>query len=88
LGVVDGMNAVLATGGSGDLLAGFCAAIAARMIQEGQPFDGYACACAGATLLIAAAGSELLKARFSDPLELADEAADLAGKAWLEISHE
>jgi len=30
VGIIDGMNPVLATGGTGDVLAGFCAAIAAR----------------------------------------------------------
>jgi NAD(P)H-hydrate epimerase len=80
LGVVDGMCPGLAAGGSGDLLAGFCVAIAARMARQGQGFDAYTCATAAAALLIASAGSEL---RFTDPLELADRAADLAGEAWL-----
>ena len=83
LGVVDGMTPGLAAGGSGDLLAGFCAAIAARMLKEGRVFDGYTCAAAGAALLIASGRSDKLKARFTDPLELADAAADLAGDAWL-----
>lgn len=82
LGVVDGMSPGLAAGGSGDLLAGFCAAIAARMIQDSN-FDAYTCAAAAATLLIASGRSDVLKSRFTDPLEVADEAADLAGIAWL-----
>ena len=82
LGVIDGMRPVLAAGGSGDLLAGLCAAIAARMQREGC-FDAYACAAAGASLLLASAQSYGPKTRFTDPLELADRAADVAGKAWL-----
>jgi NAD(P)H-hydrate epimerase len=87
LGIVDGMAANLASGGSGDLLAGFCAAIAARMAaipaRGSRGFDAYACACAAAGLLIACGKSGDLKKRFTDALELADEAAGLAGEAWL-----
>jgi NAD(P)H-hydrate epimerase len=83
LGVIDGMTPSLASGGSGDLLAGFCAAIAARMVRENVPFDGYTCAAAAATLLIAAGKLPELSSRFIDPLELADKAADIAGEAWL-----
>jgi NAD(P)H-hydrate epimerase len=83
LGVVDGMEPALAAGGSGDLLAGFCAAIGARMVQDGQGFDGYTCAAAAAALLIASVKSEELAGRFLDPLEIADKAARLAGEAWL-----
>jgi hypothetical protein len=36
-----------------------------------------------AALLIASGRSEELIARFTDPLELAGKAADLAGEAWL-----
>ena len=87
VGVVDGMLPGLAAGGSGDLLAGFCAAIAARMIQEkkasgdSKDFSAFTCAAAAAALLIAS--GKCLKNRFTDPLELADKAADLAGLAWL-----
>ncbi|MDR2149749.1 MAG: bifunctional ADP-dependent NAD(P)H-hydrate dehydratase/NAD(P)H-hydrate epimerase [Spirochaetaceae bacterium] len=77
---LDGMLPVLATGGSGDLLAGFCAALAARMYRN-HSFDGYTVASASAALLIAAACAT--GKRFIDPLELADTAAALAGKAWL-----
>jgi NAD(P)H-hydrate epimerase len=80
LGVVDGMLPGLASGGSGDLLAGLCAGIAARMARSGG-FDAYTCAAAAAALLIASGGR--LKTRFTDPLEIADMAADLAGEAWL-----
>jgi NAD(P)H-hydrate epimerase len=83
LGVADGMVPGLAAGGSGDLLAGFCAAIAARMAREGGPFDAYACAAAASALLMASARSIKPRNRFTDPLELADAAANLAGEAWL-----
>jgi len=83
LGVVDGMAPGLAAGGSGDLLAGFCAAIAARMIRDDRNFDAYTCAVAAATLLIASGKNETLARRFTDPLEVAHIAANLAGEAWL-----
>jgi NAD(P)H-hydrate epimerase len=83
LGIIDGMAPCLAAGGSGDVLAGFCAAIAARMRKSGIPFDGYACAAAAAALLIRAARSPELAGRFADPKEVADKAASLAGSAWL-----
>jgi NAD(P)H-hydrate epimerase len=80
--VADGMSPNLASGGSGDLLAGFCAALAARMKREAI-LDLRACAAAAASLLIKAGRSVELAARFIDPIELADKAADLAGLAWL-----
>jgi NAD(P)H-hydrate epimerase len=79
-GVIDGMNPVLAAGGTGDMLAGFCAGIAARQ-QAGQGFDGYTCMTAAAALLIKAAKGTA--GRFIDPSELAPLAASLAGRAWL-----
>ena len=82
IGIIDGMAANLASGGSGDLLAGLCAAIAARTAREGR-FDAYNCAAAAASLLIACAKADDLRKRFTDPLELADKAAGLAGEAWL-----
>jgi NAD(P)H-hydrate epimerase len=83
LGVIDGMAPALAAGGSGDVLAGFCAAIAARMRKSGAVFDGYTCAAAAAALLIRAGQSPELAGRFVDPEEVADKAASLAGAAWL-----
>jgi NAD(P)H-hydrate epimerase len=84
IGIVDGMNPVLATGGSGDVLAGFCAAIAARQTQaRDSGFDAYICACAAASLLIQAAASEKIAGRFVDPAEFAAAAAAIAGRAWL-----
>jgi len=88
IGIIDGMNPALAAGGSGDLLAGFCAAIAARQsLQEAKPFDGYACACAAASLLIKAAKSESVAGAFIDPAELARPAAATAGAAWLPAAY-
>ncbi|MDR2746054.1 MAG: bifunctional ADP-dependent NAD(P)H-hydrate dehydratase/NAD(P)H-hydrate epimerase [Treponema sp.] len=101
LAVVDGMRPVLAAGGSGDLLAGLCAGIAARCgsiaarsrtvaAESGAPRlrdgDLYHCAMAGASLLIQAASDPRAAGRFMDPMELADIAADLAGAAWLPVS--
>ena len=80
-GTVDGMVPGLACGGSGDLLAGFCASLAGRMAKNGS-CDLYTCAAAAAALLTEAGRSADLAARFFDPMEAADRAADLAGKAW------
>jgi len=79
IGVIDGMNPALAAGGSGDVLAGFCAAIAARC--RSRPFDGYACACAAASLLVQAA--KRIGKAFVDPAEFAKSAAAIAGEAWI-----
>jgi len=89
IGVIDGMNPALAAGGSGDVLAGFCAAIAARSAaaknfnDSNYQFDGYACACAAAALLVRAAESEGVAGCFVDPAELARAAAAIAGGAWI-----
>jgi NAD(P)H-hydrate epimerase len=83
LGILDGMKPVLASGGSGDLLAGFCAALAARLARSGAGFDGYTCAAAAAALLLETASLDRFSRRFTDPLELADGASDIAGAAWL-----
>jgi NAD(P)H-hydrate epimerase len=83
IGIIDGMNPALAAGGSGDVLAGFCAAMAARCAAARQPFDGYACACAAASLLIRAAEADGVAGSFFDPAELARPAAAIAGAAWL-----
>ena len=78
VGVIDGMNPALAAGGSGDVLAGLCAAIAAR-----GSLDMHACARAAASLLIQAAKTKDIAGAFFDPAELAHAAAALAGAAWL-----
>ncbi|MDR3276785.1 MAG: hypothetical protein LBT11_06230 [Treponema sp.] len=82
LGILDGMAPVLASGGSGDLLSGFCAALAARQHAEGAPAcDGYNCAIASAALLLETA--RRIGRRFAGPLELAGVAASVAGEVWL-----
>ncbi|GHV95572.1 bifunctional NAD(P)H-hydrate repair enzyme [Spirochaetia bacterium] len=93
LALIDGMCPALGAGGSGDLLAGFCAAIAARwraidarwraIDAPAGHFDPYACAGAAAALLIEAARSKEIAGRFIDPAELACAAAAIAGRAWL-----
>jgi NAD(P)H-hydrate epimerase len=80
VGVVDGMTPVLSAGGSGDLLAGICVALAARM-KRVNAFDSYICAtCAAALLIEAARGVNA----FVDPLDLAVHVGKLAGTAWLD----
>jgi NAD(P)H-hydrate epimerase len=79
LGYLDGMAPALAAGGSGDLLAGICAALAARTARAGV-YDGYTCAAAAAALLVKSAEAA---DTFIDPLDLADRTAGIAGAAWL-----
>ncbi|MDR2537421.1 MAG: NAD(P)H-hydrate dehydratase, partial [Treponema sp.] len=79
VGVVDGMTPALGAGGSGDLLAGVCVALAARM-KRADAFDGYTCATCAATLLIEAARGVNA---FVDPLDLATCVGKVAGAAWL-----
>jgi len=80
IGIIDGMNPVLAAGGSGDVLAGFCSSIAAR--QKDGVFDAYACARAAGALLMQA--SKAIASKFADPAEIAQAASSIAGEAWLE----
>jgi NAD(P)H-hydrate epimerase len=82
MGIIDGMVPALAAGGSGDLLAGITAALAARMVRQGC-FLGFSCAAAAASLFMAAGKALCQKPRFIDPLEIADLVADIAGAAWL-----
>jgi len=88
LALVEGNLPGLASGGSGDLLAGFCAAIAGRwraLAARGKspPLDLFAAATAASALLAEAGRSPRLRRRFSSPMEIADRAASLAGEAWL-----
>jgi NAD(P)H-hydrate epimerase len=87
LAFIDGLEPLLSAGGSGDRLAGFCAAISARMYaleRRGQAvYDPHAAAAAAAALLIAAA--QRVGRAFADPLELAAAAAAAAGEAWLPL---
>jgi NAD(P)H-hydrate epimerase len=87
IGIIDGMNPVLAAGGSGDVLAGFCSSIAARwkaggITNSNTAFDAYACARAAGALLIQA--SKNITGKFADPAEIAQAASSVAGAAWLE----
>jgi NAD(P)H-hydrate epimerase len=85
-GIIDGMNPTLASGGTGDALAGFCAAIAGRMYAADKrpgSFDAYSCAAAAAALLMEAGKAKNVSGRFTDPMELARAARIIAGKAWL-----
>jgi NAD(P)H-hydrate epimerase len=82
VGIVDGMAPVLAAGGSGDLLAGFCLALAARM-KRGGYYDAYTCAATAAALLAEIGRAPDTAHSFADPLDLAEKAASLAGEAWL-----
>jgi len=85
LSIIDGMNPVLAAGGSGDVLAGFCAAIVARYASAARCVESlHDCACAAASLLVRAAESNGIAGAFVDPAELAHAAAAIAGTAWLE----
>jgi len=92
IGIIDGMNPVLATGGTGDVLAGFCSSIAARWRacvlkaggQRSGAFDAYACACAAGALLMQAADSKGIVGKFADPAEIAHAASAIAGAVWLE----
>jgi NAD(P)H-hydrate epimerase len=82
VGIVDGMAPVLAAGGSGDLLAGFCLALAARM-KRGGYYDAYTCAATAAALLAEIGRAPDTARCFVDPLDLAEKAASLAGEVWL-----
>ncbi|MDR2048833.1 MAG: bifunctional ADP-dependent NAD(P)H-hydrate dehydratase/NAD(P)H-hydrate epimerase [Treponema sp.] len=82
---VDGMIPALAAGGSGDLLAGFCAGLAARLCagaEDGRPADSLFAAAVAAAALLMETGRRR-KAVFSDPAELAGLASRIAGSAWL-----
>ena len=82
LSVLDGMNPALAVGGTGDVLAGFCAAIAGRMAAENS-LNLHECAVVSASLLLEAGMTANIRKKFIDPLELARSAADIAGGVWL-----
>jgi NAD(P)H-hydrate repair Nnr-like enzyme with NAD(P)H-hydrate dehydratase domain len=78
------MLPVLGAGGSGDLLAGFCAALAGRLHTQKNDLsaeDLFTAATVAACLLVEAGRAR--QTIFSDPLELAAAAAAIAGSAWL-----
>jgi NAD(P)H-hydrate epimerase len=76
VGIIDGMNPALAAGGTGDVLAGFCASMSARA-------DIAHAARAAASLLIQVAKSETVAGKFIDPADLAKAASAIAGTAWM-----
>jgi NAD(P)H-hydrate epimerase len=85
LAYVDGMIPALAAGGSGDLLAGFCAGLAARLgagTENKLSTDSLFSAAVAAAALLAETGRRR-KTVFGDPLELAGLASRIAGAAWL-----
>ncbi len=81
--VVDGMTAALASGGSGDVLAGLCAALLARGVRAAPRTDGFDCAVAAAALLVQAGREAAAAGGFVDPSAVADAAARIAGGIWL-----
>jgi NAD(P)H-hydrate epimerase len=86
LAYVDGMIPALAAGGSGDLLAGFCAGIAGRLCAgaEDKARALFSAAIAAASLLEETGRRR--KTVFCDPAELADLSSRIAGSAWLNHS--
>lgn len=82
--IVDGMEPVLAMGGSGDLLSGLIGALMARMKRTTGHIDPALCARWAAVLLVKA-GHLLSRQRgFTDPGVLADIVGTLAGALWLQ----
>jgi NAD(P)H-hydrate epimerase len=85
LAYVDGMMPALATGGSGDLLAGFCAGLAARLgagSENKLSTDSLFSAAVAAASLLVETGRRR-KTVFGDPAELAGLSSRIAGSAWL-----
>jgi NAD(P)H-hydrate epimerase len=81
--MIEGGNPVLGTGGSGDVLAGLTAGIAARChAQCSTAMPGGAVIAATAAALLQEAARRISK-KFTDPTEIAAIAATLAGEAWL-----
>jgi NAD(P)H-hydrate repair Nnr-like enzyme with NAD(P)H-hydrate dehydratase domain len=79
------MTPALAAGGSGDLLAGFCAGLAARLgagSENKLSTDSLFSAAVAAASLLAETGRRR-KTVFSDPTELAGLSSRIAGSAWL-----
>lgn len=84
---VDGMEPVLAVGGSGDVLAGLAAGLAARArrgaAEAGAAYDPFPVAVAAAALLVEAGRAARRERGFCDAAEFAAAAGKIAGDAWL-----
>ncbi|AEJ19586.1 NAD(P)H-hydrate dehydratase [Gracilinema caldarium] len=81
--VIDGMESMLAMGGSGDLLAGLIGALMARMRRNRITIDPVLCSQWAVTILLEA-GHRLAHTKgFQDPLTLAEMIGTVAGELWL-----
>jgi len=84
---LDGNHPILATGGSGDALAGMIAGIAARSLREerdhGRTFDPFSVAIAALALLFESASRCQGRLRLSPIDEVLDTSISVAGEAWL-----
>lgn len=83
IGIVDGMEPVLAMGGSGDLLAGMAAALAGRASRVDPAWDAYRVALCAAALLVEAGRAAAERCGFCDPADVAEEVGRIAGRLWL-----
>ncbi len=87
LSYLDGMEPVLAMGGSGDVLAGLCGALCARerrrASEAGHAFDPYPAAAAAAALLLEAARRARAERGFCQAADIASCAGLAAAAAWL-----
>jgi NAD(P)H-hydrate epimerase len=87
LAYVDGMEPVLAVGGSGDVLAGLAAGLAARARRAAKDaaaaYDPFPIAVAAAALLIEAGRRTRPERGFCDACEFAAAAGKIAGAAWM-----
>jgi len=81
--VIDGMESILAMGGSGDLLAGLIGALMARMKRNKGIIDPLLCSHWAVTILIEAGHELARKGAFLDPLALVEPIGSIAGKLWL-----
>jgi|GEM_PF-1065648 len=82
--VVDGMESILAMGGSGDVLAGLLGALMARMKRNRGSIDPIACSELAVNLLVEAGHRLRNQRRFSDPTCLADILGELSGELLLQ----
>ncbi|MFA6505190.1 MAG: bifunctional ADP-dependent NAD(P)H-hydrate dehydratase/NAD(P)H-hydrate epimerase [Treponemataceae bacterium] len=84
---IDGVEPILAVGGSGDVLTGLTAGIAARTykmaVESNTAYDPFPVAVAAAALLIEAGKKAHLERGFCDPSEFAFFAGKIACDAWI-----